>query len=66
MSTESPKTEGWERQFDLASTRADIDAVVAEVLKACTDLGYDEAATFAIRLSLEEAMANAMMHGNAG
>ena len=66
MSTESPKTEGWERRFDLASTRSDIDAAVAEVLKACADLGYDEPATFAIRLSLEEALANAMMHGNAG
>lgn len=66
MSSDSLKSDGWERHFDLASTRAEIDEVVKEVLQACNDQGFEEAAIFAIRLSLEEAMANAMMHGNEG
>ena len=32
-------------------------------IKAC---GYDDASTFAVRLSLEEAMANGFRHGNQG
>ena len=66
MSSDSGKSDGWERHFDIASTRAEIDDAVSEVPQACADQGFEEAATFAIRLSLEEAMANAMMHGNAG
>ncbi|MEE2907330.1 MAG: ATP-binding protein [Planctomycetota bacterium] len=66
MSSEPGKTTSWKRQFDLASSRTDIDVAVGEVLQACTDLGMEEPATFAIRLSLEEAMANAMTHGNGG
>ena len=67
MSNEtSPSFESWSRDFDLASVRPEIDAAVAEILGACLELGYEEAATFAIRLSLEEALANAMLHGNAG
>jgi serine/threonine-protein kinase RsbW len=66
MTAKSNQSEGWERQYDLASTRPEIDGAVSEILEACIANGYEEAATFAIRLSLEEAMANAMMHGNAG
>ena len=66
MTGNSNQFEGWERQYDLASTRPEIDRAVSEVLEACAAQGYEESATFAIRLSLEEAMANAMMHGNAG
>ena len=66
MTGMSNQSDGWERQYDLASTRPEIDQAVSEILEACTDQGYEESATFAIRLSLEEAMANAMMHGNAG
>ena len=66
MSSEPRNTSCWEHRFDLASCRAEIDEVVGEVLQACRDQGFEEPATFAIRLSLEEAMANAMTHGNAG
>ena len=66
MTGKSNQSELWERQYDLASTRPEVDRAVSEILEACTLHGYEEAATFAIRLSLEEAMANAMMHGNAG
>ena len=62
----TPPLEPWSREFDLASTRSEIAAAVGQVLDACEQHGYEEAATFAIRLSLEEALANAMMHGNAG
>ena len=60
------KSDNWNRAFNLASNRAEIDKAVAEVLEACTASGLEEPSTFAIRLSLEEAMANAMMHGNGG
>ena len=66
MASDQDKKKCWERTFDLASKRPEIDQAVAEVLQACTDQGLEEPATFAIRLSLEEAMANAMMHGNGG
>jgi serine/threonine-protein kinase RsbW len=36
------------------------------VLSAARDGGFDESACFAIKLSLEEALANAIKHGNAG
>ena len=36
-----------------------------EVLGVLRDLGYDEDHLFAVRLALEEALVNAMKHGNA-
>jgi serine/threonine-protein kinase RsbW len=57
---------GWEHRFEFASTPSEIDDAVARVLKNCASRGYEDAATFAIRLSLEEALANARMHGNSG
>ena len=53
-------------QESIQSTREEIERVMAaciESLKAC---GHDEAAVFSIRLAMEEAMSNAMTHGNGG
>ena len=36
----------------------------SQVLKVVVDRGYDEAASFAIRLAIEEALNNAIEHGN--
>jgi serine/threonine-protein kinase RsbW len=66
MSSEQLKPDAWHKDYDLASIRAEIDVAVGEVLEACTAKGFEDAATFAIRLSLEEALTNAMMHGNGG
>ena len=45
---------------ELAAARAVEEALLREV-DAC---GYDESATFAIKLALEEAINNAIKHGN--
>ena len=66
MSSEQMNPDAWHKDYDLASKRAEIDVAVGEVLEACTSKGFDESASFAIRLSLEEALTNAMMHGNGG
>jgi serine/threonine-protein kinase RsbW len=49
-----------------ANTRADIEACEHRVLGALERAGYSEAARFAVRLSLEEALVNAFMHGHRG
>lgn len=48
----------------MASRREDMEAATEAVLAALERLGYDKAAVFAVRLSLEEALANAVRHGN--
>lgn len=44
--------------------RAELDALQREVVEVIRAAGYDEASTFAVRLALEEAVANAFRHGN--
>ena len=51
-------------RFVMASRREDTEAATEAVLAALERLGYDKAAVFAVRLSLEEALANAVRHGN--
>jgi len=48
----------------LASRREDIDSAAQRVLGAMERLGYDKASAFAVRLALEEALVNAVHHGN--
>ena len=45
---------------DLVSAKRPEEVILAEVCRC----GYDESATFAIKLALEEAMTNAVRHGN--
>jgi len=45
---------------DLVSAKRPEEVILAEV----SQCGYDESATFAIKLALEEAMTNAVRHGN--
>lgn len=49
-------------QSDLKAARRLEEQVLVEVARN----GYDEAATFAIKLALEEGLNNAIRHGNAG
>jgi serine/threonine-protein kinase RsbW len=44
--------------------RGEAEALVARLLGAAADCGYDEAMTFAFRLAFEEAISNAIRHGN--
>ncbi len=44
--------------------RAETESVCERVLEAMTTAGYPEAARFALRLAWEEAISNAIHHGN--
>lgn len=46
--------------------RAEIDEVVRQVTGATEACGFPNAATFAVRLALEEAVSNAFRHGHRG
>ena len=51
-------------QESIQSTREEIERVMSSCLESLKACGHDEAAVFAIRLALEEALSNAMFHGN--
>lgn len=48
----------------LHDVRSELDSIQTKVVAGIRDAGYDEASTFAVRLALEEAVANAFRHGN--
>ncbi|MCH2161409.1 MAG: ATP-binding protein [Phycisphaerales bacterium] len=50
----------------LKDDRAQVERFQARFMNALAQCGYDEAASFAVRLSLEEALANGFRHGNKG
>lgn len=52
------------RVFDIPSDFAASRDVQTRVMQDVVDCGYDEESTFAIRISLEEAIVNAIRHGN--
>ena len=49
----------------LNDVREELELLHNSVLVVVSDSGFDEASTFAVRLALEEAVANAFRHGNA-
>ena len=51
--------------IELHDVREELDQLHEQVISAVEASGFDEASTFAIRLALEEAVANAFRHGNA-
>ena len=51
--------------IELHDVREELDQLHEQVISAVESSGFDEASTFAIRLALEEAVANAFRHGNA-
>lgn len=53
-----------ENRMVLASRFDEVRRVESEVLDAAESSGFDAASCFAIKLSLEEALANAIKHGN--
>ena len=52
------------RVFDIPSDFAASRDVQTRVMQDVVDCGFDEESTFAIRISLEEAIVNAIRHGN--
>ncbi|MCC6908688.1 MAG: ATP-binding protein [Phycisphaerales bacterium] len=50
--------------FAVGHERAETESVCERVLEAMTTGGYHEAARFALRLAWEEAISNAIHHGN--
>ena len=56
----------FERSWVLLEQRDSIEGLQSDVNDALTGCGYGEAASFAIRLALEEALVNGFRHGNKG
>ncbi|MBU3728968.1 MAG: ATP-binding protein [Phycisphaerales bacterium] len=50
----------------LRDQRTDIERVQDDLSSLLASAGYDDAARFAIRLAMEEALVNAFRHGNRG
>ena len=56
----------FERSWVLLEQRDSIEGLQSDVNDALHSCGYGEAASFAIRLALEEALVNGFRHGNKG
>lgn len=68
-SSPSPKPvhgQRFQREWTLLDERNAIEGVQQEVAAALDQFGYGEAAGFAVRLALEEALVNGFRHGNKG
>jgi serine/threonine-protein kinase RsbW len=52
--------------FHIANTREDIERAEEGLLEGLKTLNYPDAAVFAVRLSIEEALVNAFKHGHKG
>ena len=59
-----PHIEARLRTIEVASTLRDAKKPEAVIMRELSECGYNEDATFAIKLALEEAMTNAVKHGN--
>lgn len=56
----------FERSWTLHEQRDSVERLQSEVATALEEHGFGEAAAFAIRLALEEALVNGFRHGNRG
>jgi serine/threonine-protein kinase RsbW len=63
MTSKAPKTPDSGR-FELINDRDQIDAAIKTVLDSLAAHGYTESSRFAVRLAVEEALANALRHGH--
>lgn len=64
MAAQRSKDEDRFREIRIVSTYYAAKQPEEEILRAVQEAGYDEEAAFAIKLALEEAMTNAVKHGN--
>lgn len=53
-----------QNQIKINSDFDKVQPIEDEILSACERFGFDEQAVFAIKLALEEAITNAIKHGN--
>ncbi len=58
--------EQWSHSWRTCGTREECHGVIEAVQTALEELGFGETAAFAVRLSLEEAITNAVRHGHVG
>jgi len=65
MTSKVPKTPDSGR-FELINDRDQIDAAIKGILDSLSAHGYTESSRFAVRLAVEEALANALRHGHRG
>ncbi len=61
-----PSGPRFEHTWVLLEQRESVERVQHDVANALEEAGYGEAAAFAIRLALEEALVNGFRHGNKG
>jgi serine/threonine-protein kinase RsbW len=61
-----PHNPGPLTRLEVRHSREAIDSAVKAVLDGMVGYGYAEASVFAVRLALEEALANAFRHGHRG
>ena len=61
-----PRNDDEFKVIEIQSTLTEAKKPESLILKEIEDSGYDEDSTFAIKLALEEAMTNAVRHGNCG
>lgn len=67
MSAEGPSSElRVDFRESISSDRTSIERVLEVCMNGLGQCGYDETGVFAIRLAMEEVLANAMNHGNGG
>ena len=59
-------SERWSRSWSIAGSRGAIAGVIDEVIDCLSTSGHGDAAVFAVRLALEETLANAVRHGHGG
>jgi serine/threonine-protein kinase RsbW len=59
-----PRSKGRTLQFNIVSNLGAGHDVLLQILSELEQQGYGEGAVFAIRLALEEALVNAIKHGN--
>ncbi len=52
------------QRFIVGSDRDEIDRIQQDILGVLARYGYDDAACFAVRTAIEEALSNAIHHGN--
>lgn len=62
--THQPSSLTHSAALDVANDRAEVDRVIEQVGGILDRLGYDKASRFAIKLSLQEGIANALHHGH--
>ena len=55
-----------ERTVVLQDDRGEVERLQTTICQELAASGYDDSASFAVRLSLEEALANGFRHGNQG